>query len=87
MSNGKFQQLLESYGMLTTQQRLFYPRNFKLSEQFVAMLKKEMESQIKAGLEPDEFARKLSKALQFYITDYKKAHKAKRVSSDQQALN
>ena len=74
----KFQDLLESYGMLTTQQRLFYPRNFNLSPEFVAALKKEMGSQIKAGLDPDLFAKKLFKALQFYVADFKKMAKAKR---------
>jgi hypothetical protein len=79
MSTGKFQQLLESYGMLTTQQRLFYPRNFNLSPEFIASLKKEMARQSKTGIEPDLFARKLNKALQFYIADYKKLQAAKKV--------
>lgn len=71
----KFQQLLESYGMITRHQRLFYPRNFKLSEEFIQALKKEIIVQNKAGLEPGAFANKLNKALQFYIADYKKTIK------------
>ena len=86
MSTGKFQQLLESYGMLTTQQRLFYPRNFNLSPEFIASLKKEMERQSKTGIEPDLFARKLNKALQFYIADYKKLQAAKKVDKVNLAL-
>jgi hypothetical protein len=86
MSTGKFQQLLESYGMLTTQQRLFYPRNFNLSPEFIASLKKEMERQSKTGIEPDLFARKLNKALQFYIADYKKLQAAKKVDKVNMAL-
>jgi len=86
MSTGKFQQLLESYGMLTTQQRLFYPRNFNLSPEFIASLKKEMERQSKTGIEPDLFARKLNKALQFYIADYKKLQAAKKVDKVTTAL-
>ncbi len=74
----KFQELLESYGMMTKQQRLFYPRNFKLSEEFIQALKKEMALQGKAGLEPEAFAAKLNKALQFYIADYKKTKAAKK---------
>lgn len=73
----KFQELLEEYNMLTKQQRLFYPRNFKLSEKFISVLKQEMKMQDEAGISPDEFARKLIKALQFYVTDYKKIKKAK----------
>ena len=86
MSTGKFQQLLESYGMLTTQQRLFYPRNFDLSPEFIASLKKEMARQSKTGIEPDLFARKLNKALQFYIADYKKLQAAKKVDKVTTAL-
>lgn len=76
----KFQQLLEEYNMLTRQQRLFYPRNFKLSEKFIFALKQEMNTQDEAGISPDEFARKLLKALQFYVADYKKIKKAIPVS-------
>lgn len=86
MSTGKFQQLLESYGMLTRQQRLFYPRNFNLSSQFIDSLKKEMELQSKAGMDPDLFARKLNKALQFYIADYKKIQAAKKVDKTNNTL-
>lgn len=82
----KFQQLLESYGMLTRQQRLFYPRNFNLSPEFIAALKKEMATQDKAGLDPDLFSRKLIKALQFYINDYKRMKGAKKVDKVDMSL-
>lgn len=78
----KFQQLLESYGMMTKQQRLFYPRNFKLSEQFIQALKKELALQHRAGLEPEQFARKLNKALEFYIADFKRTGAARKVSTE-----
>ena len=78
----KFQALLESYGMLTKQQRLFYPRNFKLSTEFIAALKREIATQTKAGLDPDDFTRKLNKALQFYVADFKKVAKAKLVKDE-----
>lgn len=86
MSTGKFQQLLEQYGMLTRQQRLFYPRNFNLSAEFINSLKKEMQLQSKAGMDPDLFAKKLNKALQFYIADYKKIQAAKKVDKANIAL-
>jgi hypothetical protein len=72
--------------MLTTQQRLFYPRNFNLSPEFIASLKKEMARQSKTGIEPELFARKLNKALQFYIADYKKLQAAKKVDKVTTAL-
>jgi len=75
----KFQELLEQYGMLTKQQRLFYPRNFTLSVEFIRALKKELDAQVTAGMDPDTFAKKLNKALQFYIADYKKVRGAKKV--------
>ena len=74
----KFQELMEQYGMLTKQQRLFYPRNFTLSTEFIRALKKELDTQVKAGMDPDVFAKKLNKALQFYIADYKKLGAAKK---------
>jgi hypothetical protein len=74
----KFQELMEQYGMLTKQQRLFYPRNFTLSPEFTKALKKELESQAAAGIDLDVFVRKLNKALQFYIADYKKLKSAKK---------
>lgn len=72
----KFQELMEQYGMLTKQQRLFYPRNFTLSPEFTKALKKELESQVAADVDLDVFARKLNKALQFYIADHKKIRNA-----------
>lgn len=63
---------MEQYGMLTKQQRLFYPRNFTLSPEFTRALKKELKTQAANEMDLDIFARKLNKALQFYIADHKK---------------
>lgn len=84
----KFQQLLESYGMMTRSQRLFYPRNFNLSPEFINALKKELERQNKAGMDLALFERKLSKALQFFIADFKKMRgmKSAQQVTDQDAL-
>ena len=62
-----FQQLLEQYGMLKKEQRLFYPRNFNLSETFIKALKEEIRIQEKAGIDKKKFAQKLNRALQFHI--------------------
>ena len=85
----KFQELMEQYGMLTKQQRLFYPRNFALSNEFTQALKKELDTQVKAGMDPDMFVKKLNRALQFYVADYKKLQAAKTVQQvdTTQALN
>lgn len=77
----KFQAMLESYGMLNIQQRTFYPKNLKLSPEFIAVLKKEINVQNKAGIKPDEFAKKLNRALHFFISEYKKINKAKPVDT------
>lgn len=77
---------MEQYGMLTKQQRLFYPRNFTLSPEFTRALKKELEIQAGAGIDLDVFARKLNKALQFYIADYKKLKGAKKAEKTPNTL-
>lgn len=68
----KFQQLCESYGMITQQKRLFYPRNFNLSEKFLEALKHELIQQEKAGSDLASFSKKLNRALQFHIEEHKK---------------
>lgn len=71
----KFQSLLESFGMLTREQRMFYPRNFNLSPEFVKALKKEIATLDRAGLPAEKFVVKLNKALQFYVSEYNKTKK------------
>ena len=58
---------MEQYGMLKKEQRLFYPRNFNLSETFIKALKEEIRIQEKAGIDKKKFAQKLNRALQFHI--------------------
>jgi hypothetical protein len=81
MNMKPFDVLLESYGMLNTQQRLFYPRNFNLSPEFINALKREINSHCgdrsKNGLPPKLFAQKLNKALLFYISDFEKMQNMK----------
>ena len=71
----KFQELMESYGMLKREQRLFYPRNFNLSPRFLAALKEELKMHSKSGLDARAFTAKLNKAIQFHITEYTKNSK------------
>jgi hypothetical protein len=67
----KFQALMENYGMLKQEKRLFYPRNFNLSEKFLKALKEELLLQEQSGIVPEKFAQKLNRALQFHITEHK----------------
>lgn len=67
----KFQELMEQYGMIKREQRMFYPKNFSLSERFLKALKEEMRLQEKAGIDKKKFAQKLNRALQFHIGDTK----------------
>jgi hypothetical protein len=67
-----FQQLLEQYGMLEKKQRMFYPKNFNLSEGFLKALKEEIALQEKEGIPPEKFSHKLNRALQFHIDEHKK---------------
>jgi hypothetical protein len=68
----KFQELMESYGMIRQEKRLFYPRDFNLSKSFLKALKEELILQEKSGISPDKFQHKLNRALQFHISEHKK---------------
>ena len=68
----KFQELMEQYGMIKKEQRMFYPKNFNLSEGFLKALKNEIALQEKAGIDAGKFAHKLNRALQFHINEHKK---------------
>ena len=67
----KFQELMEQYGMIKKEQRMFYPKNFNLSERFLKALKEEIALQEKSGTDKKKFAQKLNRALQFHIDDKK----------------
>jgi len=68
----KFFELMESYGMIKKEQRMFYPKNFNLTEGFLKALKAEIVLQEKAGITPEKFSHKLNRALQFHIDEHKK---------------
>ena len=67
-----FEKLMEQYGMIKQEKRLFYPKNFNLSEGFLKALKAEIALQEKAGIDSKKFAHKLNRALQFHIYEHKK---------------
>lgn len=64
-----FQELLEQYGMLKREQRVFYPKNFNLSKRFLEALKEEIKAHEKAGIDKKKFAQKLNRALQFHLDE------------------
>ena len=63
----KFQELMEQYGMIKKEQRMFYPKNFNLYKSFIEDLKREIKLQEIAGIDKKQFANKLNRALQFHI--------------------
>jgi hypothetical protein len=64
--NEEYDQLLESFKSIRTVKRDFYPRNFKLSENFVKSFKTEYKRLIDEGHEPRKTLIRLSKALMFH---------------------
>jgi hypothetical protein len=65
--NNNFNKLLESYAPLKMNSRLFYPRNFSLSEEFIKSFKNEYQRLVKEGNHPKRVMEKISKALKFHI--------------------
>lgn len=70
--SSSFNKLVEEKFYQTTS-RTFYPRNFKLSEEFVAAFQKEYGRLIDEGQEPKRLHERFSKALRFHINEKKKA--------------
>ena len=64
--NKEYDELLESFKSIRTVKRDFYPRNFKLSENFVKSFKIEYKRLIDEGHEPRKALIRLSKALMFH---------------------
>jgi hypothetical protein len=61
--------ILEGYGSILTKSRIFYPRNFALSNEFIGAFKKEVK-RLKAENVPEkEIIRKITKALYFHAKD------------------
>lgn len=63
----KVNTILEGYGSILTKSRMFYPRNFNLSSEFINAFKKEV-SRLKAEKVSDrDILRKITKALHFHL--------------------
>ena len=66
--NNNFNKLLENYAPLRTQSRLFYPRNLKLSEEFIKSFKNEYERLLKEGNHPKRLWKRFPRLLDFTLT-------------------
>lgn len=65
--NEHFEKLIKEFNSITYKKRLFYPRNFKLSDEFVSAFKKEIKRLLSEGHSPKLILDKISKALLFHF--------------------
>jgi len=64
--NDKFEELLESFNFIKTVKREFYPKNFKLSEDFIKSFRNEYTRLVKEGNHPRKVLARINKALLFH---------------------
>jgi hypothetical protein len=69
MYNKKFYNLIENFNSILYKKRMFYPRNFSLSPEFTAALKKEIKRLKAENLKSNQIIDKLSKCLHFLIKE------------------
>jgi len=61
--------LLEGYDSILTKSRMFYPRNFNLSKEFLNAFKKEVARLKAENVGEKDIVRKITKALHFHVKD------------------
>jgi len=66
--NDKYEELLESFRSIKTIKREFYPKNFKLSEEFVKAFRSEYDRLVKEGHHPRKALARINKALLFHAS-------------------
>lgn len=66
--NDKYEELLESFRSIKTIKREFYPKNFKLSEEFVKAFRSEYGRLVKEGHHPRKALARINKALLFHAS-------------------
>jgi hypothetical protein len=64
--NEKYDELLESFKSIKTIRREFYPKNFRLSEEFVKAFRNEYRRLIDEGNHPRKALARINKALLFH---------------------
>lgn len=57
---------MENFGSIVLKKRMFYPRNFNLSEDFTKNLKKEIQRLKKEGISESKIIEKLAKCIRFH---------------------
>jgi len=67
--NKKVNELQESFRSIVYRKREFYPKNFKLSEDFIKAFKSEYKRLIDEGMEPKKALVRLNKALLFHTVN------------------
>lgn len=65
----KANSILEGYGSILTKSRMFYPRNFALSAEFLSAYKKEVARLKAENVSDKDIVRKITKALHFHLKD------------------
>lgn len=66
MFNNKAKAILENYGSIKTVSRLFYPRNFNLSPEFVVAFKREYSRLKSLNISDKQIIQKIAEALHFH---------------------
>jgi hypothetical protein len=64
--NKNYEKLLEGFSSIKTIKREFYPKNFKLSENFVKAFKDEFKRLVDEGNHPRKALARINKALMFH---------------------
>ena len=67
--NDKIEELNEGFKSILYKKREFYPKNFKLSEEFVKAFKTEYKRLLDEGIEPKKALLRLNKALLFHTAN------------------
>lgn len=57
---------MENFSSIVLKKRMFYPRNFNLSDDFTKTLKKEIQRLKKEGISESKIIEKLGKCIRFY---------------------
>ena len=63
--NSAYNKIVENYNSLKFVKRVFYPRNFNISEDFKSAFKKEFKRLSDEGHSPRHIVTKIAKALMF----------------------
>lgn len=57
---------MENFGSIVLKKRMFYPRNFNLTDDFTKALKKEIQRLKKEGISESKIIEKLAKCIRFH---------------------